>query len=116
MTVQCTVAPEATPTPMSAPIRACEDEDGSPFHHVMRFQTIAPITAARTMTRPWTGSIPASEVRSMIPEPMVLATSTPSIAPSRLNAAAISRARRGVSARVETDVAIAFAASWNPLV
>ena len=45
-----------------------------------------------------------------------LATSVPSSAPSRLNAAAMSSATRGVSARVDTDVAMAFAASWKPLV
>ncbi len=53
---------------------------------------------------------------SMMPLPMVCATSVPSIAPMRLNTAAMRSAARGVSARVETDVAMAFAASWKPLV
>ena len=47
---------------------------------------------------------------------IVLATSTPSNAPTKFRTAAIARATRGVSARVETDVAIALAASWKPLV
>ncbi len=116
MTCQCTVTPATTPTPVSAPIRACDDEDGRPFHQVMRFQQIAPITAASTMIRPLVAAIPVSADRSMIPDPIVLATSVPSSAPSRLNAAAMSSARRGVRALVETEVAIALAASWNPLV
>ena len=116
ITVQCTVAPATTPTPVSAPIRACEEDEGRPFHHVMRFQTIAPITAASTMTRPCRAGIPDSAVRSTMPDPMVLATSTPSSAPRRLNAAAMTSATLGVSARVETEVAMAFAASWKPLV
>src|SRR4051812_44300990 len=48
--------------------------------------------------------------------PTVLATFTETSEPARLKTAARANAARGVSARVETDVAIAFAASWNPLV
>ena len=48
---------------------------------------------------------------SMIPLPIVCATPVPSSAPIRFMAAASSSAVRGVSARVETEVAIAFAAS-----
>ena len=47
---------------------------------------------------------------------IVLATSVPSKAPTKLRTAAIISAMRGVSARVDTEVAIALAASWNPLV
>ena len=52
----------------------------------------------------------------MMPLPIVFATPSPSRAPTRLKIAAISSATRGVSAPVETDVAIALAASWKPLV
>ena len=52
----------------------------------------------------------------MIPEPTVLATFAPRNEPSRLNTAAMASATRGVSARVDTEVAIALAASWKPLV
>ena len=48
--------------------------------------------------------------------PTVLATSWPRKAPMKFITAAIARAARGVSARVETEVAMAFAASWKPLV
>ena len=47
---------------------------------------------------------------------MVSATVVPSMAPTKFITAAMMSAMRGVRARVETDVAIAFAASWNPLV
>ena len=46
---------------------------------------------------------------------MVLATAVPAKAPMKLNAVAISSAYWGRSARVATEVAIAFAVSWKPL-
>jgi hypothetical protein len=52
----------------------------------------------------------------MIPDPTVDATLVPRNAPRRFITAAIASAARGVSARVEIDVAIAFAASWKPFV
>ena len=52
----------------------------------------------------------------MIPSPMVFATAVPIIAPRTFMPAAIKSAARGVHALVETEVAIAFAASWKPLV
>ena len=98
------------------PISACEEEDGSPKYQVTRFQTIAPISsgeddhqAARAVRR-----------SLMMPLVTVLATPPPSRSPRRRRAGssppAISSATRGVSARVETEVAIAFAESWKPLV
>ena len=52
----------------------------------------------------------------MMSLPMVWATLTPRNPPNRFITAASARAMRGVRARVETDVATAFEASWNPLV
>ena len=49
------------------------------------------------------------------PAPIVLATAVPANAPMKLNAAAMSTAWRGLSARVATEVAMAFAVSWKPL-
>jgi len=46
----------------------------------------------------------------------VFATFCPSRAPTKFITAARIRATRGVSARVETEVAMALAASWKPLV
>ncbi len=89
---------------------ACEEEDGSPKYQVSRFQLIAPMRPAMTTVRPWVfcGSV-------MTPA-TVFATSWPRKAPTKFMIAAMPRATRGVSARVDTDVAMAFAASWNPLV
>ncbi|RPK53702.1 hypothetical protein EES40_00215 [Streptomyces sp. ADI93-02] len=50
------------------------------------------------------------------PSLTVLATPWPRKAPARFITAAIARAARGVSARVETEVAMAFAESWKPFV
>jgi hypothetical protein len=49
-------------------------------------------------------------------EPTVLATPWPRKAPTKFMTAASSRATRVVNARVDTEVAMALAASWNPLV
>ena len=43
---QSTVTPEARPAPTSPPISACEDDDGMPKYHVMRFQVMAPTKRA----------------------------------------------------------------------
>ena len=53
---------------------------------------------------------------SMMPLPTVVATAVPRNAPTKFITAAMISAVRGVSARVETEVAIALAASWKPLV
>ena len=94
---------------MRPPINACDELDGSPNHQVMRFQAIAPITAASTV-------VSVASPVSMMPSPTVLATAVVTNAPARLATDAISTATRGDSARVETDVATAFAVSWKPFV
>ena len=109
-TSQFAVAPAATAEPTSPPISACEDDEGRPSHQVMRFQVIAPSRPAITMTRPC-----EPDPGSIVSE-TVLATSCPRKAPTKFMTAAMARATRGVRARVDTDVAMALAASWNPLV
>ena len=52
----------------------------------------------------------------MIPLPTVAATLVEMKAPARFATAASPSAARGVRALVETATAIAFAASWKPLV
>jgi hypothetical protein len=52
----------------------------------------------------------------MMPEPIVAATFVEISAPTTLASAAMISATRGVRARVDTDVAMALAESWNPLV
>src|SRR3954454_16801179 len=107
---QCTVEPEASAAPTRPPMRACEDDEGRPKYHVTRFKTIAPATATNTTTRP----CDVSGASMMLPT--VLATLTDTSEPARLNTAARANAALGVRARVDTDVAMALAASWNPLV
>ncbi len=94
--------------PSSPPMRAWELELGRPCHQVRRFQAMAPRRALATMSCVVVCS-------STSPAPMVLATAVPANAPMKLNAAAMSSACCGRRARVATDVAIAFAVSWNPL-
>ncbi len=107
---QLTVTAAARPAPTVPPIRECVEEDGSPKYQVIRFQTIAPSTPTAITVRPVT------PVGGLITLLMVLATCWPMKAPSRFITAAMMSAALGVSARVETEVAIALAASWKPLV
>ncbi len=105
---QCTVTPDAMPTPVSPPMRACVEDDGRPSHHVMRFHVIAPISPDRTMI---SASSELTLPMLMMSSAIVVATWVPRSAPTRLKTAAMMRATLGVSARVETEVAIALAAS-----
>src|SRR3954447_1011112 len=100
---------EAIVAPTIPPIKACEDEDGRPNHQVARFQAIAPIRPANTVS---SVIVPASTM----PLAIVAATSSDRKAPTKFSVAVIATATRGVIARVDTDVAIAFAVSWKPLV
>jgi hypothetical protein len=51
-----------------------------------------------------------------MPEAIVAATSSERNAPTKFRTAARLTATRGFMARVEIDVATAFAVSWNPFV
>ena len=106
MPCHLTTAPAARAAPPRPPISACDDEDGRPSHQVSRFHPVAPTSAAPTSQSP-----SAPRGASIMPLPIVLATLVPKKAPARLATAARPSAIRGVSARVETEVAIAFAAS-----
>ena len=108
----------ARPAPTKPPIRAWVDEDGSPNHQVIRFQTIAPTNAAMmTIKAVWLAEIKSAPVappggsRLTISLAIVSATSVPNRAPTKFMIAAIISAALGVKARVDTEVAIAFAAS-----
>src|SRR2546423_1283033 len=97
--------------PTRPPISACDDDEGMPKYQVIRFPTIAPAGPANPSPSPL---IPLGAL--ITPLPTVAAPLPPKNDPTRLPTAAMASATRGVSARVETEVAIAFAASWNPLV
>ena len=106
-----TWVPDARAAPTRPPISPCEEEDGSPARQVTRFQAMPPNSAAATTTRP-----PVPLGTAMMPLPTVAATPVPSRAPTKFIDAPRASAMRGVSARVDTLVAMAFEASWNPLV
>src|SRR5256885_9155148 len=99
----------ASAAPTRPPMRACEELEGRPNHQVSRFQAMAPSNAARTVR-----VLIRSEATMSLPT--VFATAVVTNAPARFAADATSTAIRGVSARVETEVATALAVSWNPLV
>src|SRR3954452_12027674 len=103
-------APSATnAAPISPPISACDELDGRPSHHVARFHAIAPTSAANT-------TVVVMAPASTMPEPMVAATLSEMNAPAKFRTADSRTANRGDIARVETEVAIAFAVSWKPFV
>ena len=60
----------AMPAPTRPPISACELEEGMPSAQVIRFQTMAPTSAAKI-------TCASTMLGSMIPVPMVLATWSP---------------------------------------
>src|SRR5438876_5116266 len=88
---------------------ACDELEGSPNHQVSKFQTIAPQRAASTV-------FSVARPVSMIPFPTVFATAVVAKAPAMFAHAATKTAFLGDSARVDTEVATAFAVSWNPFV
>ena len=95
-------------------MRACDEEDGRPNHQVSRFQPMAPMSAAATDDQ---ALVPCGRLDDALADGRGdLAEAETVTPPSRLATAAIARATRGVRARVETEVAIALAASWKPLV
>ena len=73
---------------------------------------MAPSRPHITIVRPCMAEKPSVSMVSLT----VCATFWPSSAPTKFITAAMISATRGVSARVDTEVAIALAASWKPLV
>ena len=79
-----------------------------PYHHVMMFQMHAPMRAASTTSC-------VTMAGSVKPLAMVRATAVPEMAPAKLRTAASMTAVRMGKTPVDTTVAMAFAASWKPL-
>ncbi|EAU62856.1 hypothetical protein STIAU_8438 [Stigmatella aurantiaca DW4/3-1] len=105
-----------TVAPIMPPASAWDDEDGNPHHHVSRFHTMAPISAEKMTISTAEGPAARNISKSMMPLPTVLATCTPPPkAAMKLKNAAQATARFGDSTRVDTTVAMEFAASWKPL-
>src|ERR1700754_2314348 len=91
------------------PISACDDDEGTPNHHVMRFQVIAPINPAKIIVVVTTSA-------STMPVATVAATVIEMKAPPKFSSAATPTATFGLSAPVAIVVAIALAVSWKPFV
>ena len=103
---------EAQAAPIRPPIRAWLLELGIARAHVIRFQAIAPSSAAARTMAPLLSTM----LSWTIPLPIVLATAVPNTrAPTKLADADRKIAYSGLSARVATEVAIALAVSWKPL-
>src|SRR4051812_13920192 len=104
------LVPSATSAPPTTPpMSACDELEGSPSHHVARFHAIAPIRPAKT-------TVVVIEPDSTMPLATVAATSSEMKAPTKFRTADSATAKRGDMARVDTEVAIAFAVSWKPFV
>src|SRR5437588_9732465 len=95
-------AAQAAPT--RPPISACDELEGSPSHHVVRFHAIAPSSAANTTV------VLVAEAET-IPLAIVVATLSEMNAPTKLSTAEYPTAMRGGIARVEIEAATALAVS-----
>src|SRR2546425_2041129 len=117
MTTLCASPCHSTPfspdcaraAPTRPPMSACDELDGRPNHQVSKFHTIAPKRAASTV-------FVLMRFEATMSFPTVFATAVVTNAPARFANDAIRTAILGVSARVETEVATAFAVSWKPFV
>src|SRR5271169_3855255 len=99
----------ARPAPTRPPISACELDDGIPNRCVRICQTMAPASAPKIT---WALTTSASTM----PRPTVSATCRPkNMKAMKLKNAAQATAYCGRSTRVDTMVAIEFAASFMPL-
>jgi hypothetical protein len=99
----------AMAAPPKPPIRVCEELEGIPNHQVIRFQAMAAMRPARITARVM------YSVFTVLA--MVLATPWSKIKyAAKLKNAAHTTACKGVNTFVDTTVAIAFAASWKPLI
>ena len=99
----------ATAAPAMPPTRACDELVGKPAYHVITSHAIAPISPAKIT---WLSKIAGFTTSFAI----VAATAVPKIRKAaKLKNAAHATAWRGERTRVDTTVAIEFAASWKPL-
>src|SRR5271157_3315854 len=106
------VPADAHAAPIRPPISAWLLELGIDNRQVIRFQEIAPSKAAERTVDPF----PRTSLSSTIPLPIVPATAVPNtIAPTKLAVADRRMAYSGLIARVATEVAMALAVSWKPL-
>jgi hypothetical protein len=94
-----------TAAPTKPPTRVCDELDGRPSHHVMRFQIIAAVTAEEIRVRVIISG-------SITPFPIVVATFRGKIKnATKLKIAAKATADKGDSTFVDTTVAMELAES-----
>ena len=95
----------ATAAPAYPPNNACDELVGKPKYQVSKSHAMAPVNPAKMTAN-------VTTFRSTMPDPTVFATAVPKPkAATKLKNAAQMTALPGVSTRVETTVAIEFAAS-----
>jgi hypothetical protein len=100
----------AIAAPINPPTNVCDELDGMPSHHVIRFQIIAAIIAEKIRFR-------VTILGSITPFPIVFATFNGKIRKARkLHNVARLTADIGDSTFVETTVAMELAESWKPLI
>ena len=58
--------------PANPPIRVCEEEEGIPFHHVIKFQVIAAITPANIIGKVIYCSTTVFDTVFAIPKPPII--------------------------------------------
>src|SRR5262249_54146844 len=105
------IVPYVIPAPPTPPSSAWVELDGRPSHHVVRFHRIAP-TSPDSPIHTYAGSFHPTVTYFEI----TFATPSPKIRnATKLKNAAHSTATFGDKTRVDTTVAIEFAASWKPL-
>ena len=95
--------------PAKPPISVCEEEEGIPFHHVNRFQTIAAITPERIIGKEIYCSTTVLDTVLAIPNPPIIHLAIKNA--TKLKNAAYITAWNGVRTLVDTMVAIELAAS-----
>ena len=94
----------ASSAPITPPISACDELEGSPKYQVIRFQAIAPTAPAKAI-------VSVTAPVSTIPVATVAATLSEMNAPAKLSTEASAIAVRGDSARVEIEEATTLAVS-----
>ena len=95
--------------PAKPPISVWEEEDGIPFHQVIRFQEIAGMIPARMIGSVIYCSTTVFDTVFAIPKPPIIYLAMKNA--TKLKNAAHNTAWKGVSTLVDTMVAIEFAAS-----
>src|SRR5690348_13426088 len=91
---------------------ACDELEGRPSHQVRRFQAMAPMRpASTTQTNAGSAAFTLTRLDTVFATPWWKMKSA-----RKLKLAAHTTALPGDRSRVETMVAIEFAASWKPLI